>query len=102
MNFFWTLNSFSILLLAVKVGDDYLVNGRWSIALKKDIKAAGTLIKYRLGKGPGSTEVITAAGPTSKEIQIVVSNNCIYQFFLVHHALKLATSMLEQSKNLII
>ena len=68
---------FLFLLLAVKVGDDYLVNGRWSIALKKDIKAAGTLIKYRLGKGPGSTEVITAAGPTTKEIQIVVSNNCI-------------------------
>lgn len=58
--------------LALKVGDKYLVNGRWSIALKKDVRAAGTKIKYRLGKGPGSVEILTAAGPTTKELQIVL------------------------------
>ena len=59
-------------LSALKVGDDYLVNGRWSITLKKDVKAAGTTIRYRLGKGPGGKETITADGPTTKELQIVV------------------------------
>ncbi|XP_065059610.1 ADAMTS-like protein 4 [Rhopilema esculentum] len=58
--------------LALKVGDDYLVNGRWSITLKKDVKAAGTTIRYRLGKGPGGKETITAEGPTTKELQIVL------------------------------
>ncbi len=56
------------------MGDDYLVNGRWSIVLKKEIKAAGTIIKYRLNRGPKSTEIVTAAGPIKKELKIVVSH----------------------------
>ena len=82
--FHWGLIKASILIIdpspisffpfipALKVGDKFLVNGRWSIALKKDIQAAGTKIKYRLGKGPGSVEILTAAGPITKELQIVV------------------------------
>eukprot|EP00794_Sanderia_malayensis_P009974 gene9974-10997_t len=58
--------------LALKVGDKYLVNGLWSIVLRKDVKAAGTVIKYRLHKGPKSTEILTAAGPITKELKIVL------------------------------
>ena len=66
------VNTISFPCSALKVGDKYLINGRWSIALKKDVRAAGTRIKYRLGKGPGSVEIMTAAGPTTKELKIVV------------------------------
>ena len=73
--FLWTLRSINGLAAALRRPDGtFVFNGNWAISWSGDYEAAGTTFTYRR-QDATAPELITARGPLSEALDIMVSND---------------------------